>query len=154
MDCQSSARLEEGPCSDVHLRVCEGLPVRICHRDLPRVFLQHIAWDMQLTKGDLDINSKGHGILMPFVQRKNSHSMHSQPMSKIHRCTFSYPNGCLFSWVVSTTYQDAMALFWTVSHVMTSNEGTDGKQHHDCPLINTIFYSMYLASSGCPFGAP
>ena len=47
------------------------------------------------------------------------------------------PTGCLFSWLVShvsTTYQDAMALFWTVSNVMTSYEGTDGKQCHECPL--------------------
>ena len=42
------------------------------------------------------------------------------------------------SWLVSTTYQDAMALFWTVSHVMTSTEGTDGKQYHECPLVNMI----------------
>ncbi len=47
-----------------------------------------------------------------------------------------YPTltGCLFSWLVSTTHQDAMALFWTVSHVMNSTEGTDGKQFHECPL--------------------
>ena len=44
------------------------------------------------------------------------------------------PTGCLFSWLVSTTYQDDMALFWTVSHVMTSTEGTVGKQCHECPL--------------------
>ena len=44
------------------------------------------------------------------------------------------PTGCLFSWLVSTTYQDAMAPFWTVSHVMNSTEGTDGKQCHECPL--------------------
>ncbi len=48
------------------------------------------------------------------------------------------PTGCLFSWLVSTTYQDAMALSWTVSHVMNSIEGTDGKQCHECPLVNMI----------------
>ncbi len=36
----------------------------------------------------------------------------------------------------SRCHQDAMALFWTVSYVMNSAEGTDGKQYHDYPLVN------------------
>ncbi len=58
--------------------------------------------------------------------------------SKTPLCLTSLYHQCLFSWLVSTTYQDAMALLWTVSHVMTSTEGTDWKQCHECPLYDPI----------------
>ncbi len=56
------------------------------------------------------------------------------------RCTLSYPNW-VFVFMASVNYtsrchQDAMALFWTVSYVMNSAEGTDGKQYHECPIVN------------------
>ncbi len=58
----------------------------------------------------------------------------------LSRCTLSYPNW-VFVFMASVNYtsrchQDAMALFWTVSYVMNSAEGTDGKQYHECPLVN------------------
>ncbi len=65
----------------------------------------------------------------------SSHGKVRGIFSDVHYPT---PTGCLFSWLVSTAYQDAMALSWTVSHVMNSTEGTDGKQCHKCPLVNMI----------------
>ncbi len=56
------------------------------------------------------------------------------------RCTLSSPNWVLVFMAsvnyTSSCHQDAMALFWTVSHVMNSAEGTDGKQYHECPIVN------------------
>ncbi len=78
--------------------------------------------------------------------RCTAHCMSNTSKWKFHQADsliktdvpFPTPPGCLFSWLVSTTYQDALVLFWTVSLVMTSTEGTDGKQCHECPLCNRI----------------
>ncbi len=71
-------------------------------------------------------------------------------ISDVH---FPTPTGCLFSWLVSTTYQDAMALFWTVSHVMccgqlwvwhiVCGQTCDGLYH----------FAIYLVNFGIPYGS-
>ncbi len=76
-----------------------------------------------------------HWIHLPWIKLSQIPQRHADEYSDVH---FPTPTGCLFSWLVSTSYQDAMALFWPVSHVMTSTEGTNGKQYHECPLVILI----------------
>ena len=77
------------------------------------------------------------------------------PLTPTSDVLYPTPTGCLFSWLVSTTHQDAMALFWTVSYVMNSAEGTDGKQYHECPIVNkekntdNLYQSSDFNSEAC-----
>ncbi len=60
------------------------------------------------------------------------------PLWTAIRCTFSYPNW-VFVFMASVNYiWRCHGSFWTVSHVMTSTEGNDGKQCHECPIYDLI----------------
>ncbi len=66
------------------------------------------------------------------------------------RCTFSYLNW-VFVFMASVNYiSGCHGSFLNWTHVMTSSEGTDGKQYHECPLVNMILIGFQWLPIWCP----